>query len=178
MGLRMMSAIILAENRVADAETSRRTVARSLSALVPLVVGDIVADAVIVGRPDTDFSAVEQSAGCASECDDDFGIALMRAAKRLRRDRLLLLKAGYALDASFADEIVQAIENDPPGAVRIVRAEPDTFVQRVMPDLAPAVAIVVPRSLLAAGKAHGPVTIAKFAKMFAGRPMRARAFRV
>ena len=178
IGLRMISAIILAEDHVADAESRRRAVARSLSALVPLVVGDIVADATIVGRANEDLSTVEQREGCGSEYDDDTSIALKRAAAGSRRDRLLVLRAGYAPDASFADEVVQAIENDAPGTVRIVRAEPITFLQRIAPRLAPAVALVAPRSLFAGVTLPGAVTLARLARTLAGRPMRARAIRV
>ena len=174
----MMSAIILAENSGADVESRLRAVARSLSALVALVVGDVVADAVVVAHGDLDLTTVEQSAGCRSETGSDLRDALERAAMRIRRERVLLLRAGYAPDGTFADEIVRAIEIDPPGRVRMLRAEPNTNLQRIAPRLAPIAAIVASRVDVTERLPDGAINIARLARVWSGHTMRAHAISV
>ena len=174
----MMSAIILAEDKSIGRESRLRAVARSLSALVALVVGDVVADAVVVAHDDMDLTSVEQRAGCKSETASDLRTALVQASTQVRRDRVLLLRAGFAPDGPFADEIVRAIELDPPGCIRTLRAEPATSLQRVAPRLAPIVAIVASRFDIAERLPGGAINVARVARSWSGHSMRACAIRV
>ena len=99
----MLSALVLVEpHRLEYPSACVRDVAKSLAALVALVVADIVSDALVVTHPGVDFEPIEETAGCRIIVNASLTIALAQAAALARRERLLLLRPGSAPDTSSA----------------------------------------------------------------------------
>ena len=174
----MLSAIILVDPAATEhASACLRDVAKTLAALVSYVVADLVADACIVAPPGLDFAPIKTSSGCRVILDRSFASALSRAADQARRERLLLLRQGYAPDANFGDEIVSVLEASP-DEPRALRAQAQTFLQRVWPALLPTAALVCPRTAVSAGLLDEPITLDRLAARLRARPLRTAAIRL
>jgi hypothetical protein len=149
----MLSAVILAHDEppAPQPEVRARRVTRTLGALIALVVADIVGDAQIIARRGHDFAALADRAGCSVVAEDDPDRALAQSLHRARRPDILLIRAGYAPDRGFADEIGMMAEDAVGGLPpRALHRDADTFIQRLWPQRAPVVGLVASRDTLQA----------------------------
>ena len=141
----MLSVIVLA-----GAETgsfSAESVARTLASLVPAVVEGVVRDVTLVAPAGVaHLRELADHAGCAlaEAAAGDFLLAGLAAA---RGDLLFIVLAGRAPDPGFTVEVVDLFDKSSERAPRsaLLRAEPDTFPQRLVPALCPAEGLIARR---------------------------------
>jgi hypothetical protein len=137
----MLTAIVVCSQRQAILRTPEALV-RTLAPLVGACVAGLVHDVVLAGPADGDLALLADHAGCAFvEADyeaDWLGAALARA----RRPNLLLLRAGFVPEAGYAEEIEDAVSLLP-ATTLVMRATAQSFAERLVPALAPVVAVVM-----------------------------------
>lgn len=159
----MLSVIVLAPAQSGPDSMAGRAdeaVARSLSALVSAAVADLVRDACVVGEPGQRLEKIADHAGCRIATDVDRRRALDGALREARSETIFLLSAGYAPMSGFIDEMSDWLLAVEPRPVAL-RCEPDTFLQRVFPVLAPIVGIAARRSDVSASSGVEPQTLAR-----------------
>lgn len=156
----MLTAVLLAYD--APAQPLRRdAIARGLASLVDACVQGLVADAVLVGAPGRGLDKVADEAGCAlveAQRPED---GLSEALSIARRDDVLLLLAGYAVERGFVDEVDDAFAYGDRRRPLVLRAAPNSFVTRVAPRLAAPVGVVASRSALRAAASADPKRLAR-----------------
>lgn len=175
----MLSAFVLVDSAAPGFEEADRVraIIKTLGALVELVVADIVADATIVMRPDAAIHGVESSAGCTIVEDTNLGAGLYRALPGARRETALVLTPGFAPAGTFRAEIELALAADG-GPALALAAEPETFLQRLWPGLAPAVGLIARRTSLAKAAQSTDGRLVSLQKALSASRMRTRALRV
>ena len=145
----MLSAIILATDRSAPQSASSEAVVRSLSALVSAAIEGIVRDVTLASAGDSEeLRKIADHAGCEmAEAADPSG-AIAAGIASARGDLLLVLRAGYAPQAGFIEEIADMFQRATrPDALRF-RIVPTGFWTRLAPGLAPVRGLVAKRSVL------------------------------
>ena len=175
----MLSAFVLVDPTAPGFEEADRVraIVKTLGALVELVVADIVADATVVTRPDAAIHGVEHSAGCTIVEDAHLGAGLARALPRARRETALVLTPAYAPAGTFRAEIELAVSGEGLKALTLV-AEPETFLQRMWPGIAPVTGLVATRTALVRAAQSTDGRLASLAKALSARPMRTSALRL
>jgi len=143
----MLTAILLAYD--APAQPLRGdAVARSLASLVEACVQGLVADAALVGAPERGLDRIADDAGCAlietARAEEGFARALALA----RRDDVLTMLAGYAVERGFIDEVQDAFAYGDRARPLILRAAPDSLLTRLAPRLSAPVAVIARKSAL------------------------------
>src|SRR5579885_1164592 len=140
-GLAMLSTIVFCEDRLAAQIQARlaEVLARTLASLVTAKVEGILADVRIAGPAGAGLEAVANHAGCAfveAAAEADW----LRAALEAAKERLaFLLRCGFAPDPGFIEEAAEFLSLLPKGAPSmLLRAEPEAFLERLAPSLAPA----------------------------------------
>ena len=157
----MISAIVWAPEKIAA-----MPVARSLAALVPLVVSGLVRDVRLAAPPE--FGSLADEAGCG------LSASLEEAVAAARGPWLLILQAGFAPQSGFAGEAEDFIAAGQrlPG---VLRQEPAGFFTRLAPHLAPPAAILLTKEMLLDPAAKDLVALARAAG--ASRTLAAQARR-
>ncbi len=151
----MISAIVLApdgwpaDNDVAH---SREVVVRSLVWLVTAVCSSVVRDVTLAVPSGLGLSEVADQAGCALVQNEAEGERLANAVSGAKEPRLMVLKAGYQPDPGLVDEIDAFARRYPPDTTALLLAAPATLLQRLFPQRAPAVGILLPRGMAAASR--------------------------
>ena len=175
----MLSAFVLVDPTAVqfDRADRVRAIIKTLGALVELVVADVIADATILTRPDPSLQGVESSAGCTIVEDADLGNALARALPKARRDNALILAPGYAPDFTFRAEVDLVFGSAGPRRLTLL-SEPETFIQRLLPSLAPVAGVLATRAALSAVAQESGQTLSALKRALSARPMRTRALRV
>ena len=150
----MLSAIILATDRAAPQSASSEAVVRTLSALVSAAIEGIVRDVTLACAGDnTDLRKIADHAGCEIAGAADPSGAIAAGLASARGDLLLVLRAGYAPQAGFIEEIADMFQRATrPNALRF-RTVPDSFLTRLAPGFAPVQGLVAKRSVLDATSA-------------------------
>jgi hypothetical protein len=102
-------------------------VIRTLGALVPAAVAGLIADVALVGPADVaDLSAIADHAGCQLLVCQSEGEALRLGLMACRRERALVIRAGYIPGSGFLEELADLLG---PGAgafrAAILRERPD-----------------------------------------------------
>ena len=82
----------------------REAVARSLGSLVESCVQGLIADALILAAPGRGLDRIADEAGCALIETPHAADGMAQALKAARRDHILLLLAGFAVERGFAEE--------------------------------------------------------------------------
>ena len=175
----MLTTIVLAARESFAASPSPaglRKAMRTLAALVPLAVGGFSGEVILAGPGSDAMHRLADEAGCAlatgAEPGEALAAALARSAKRWR----LVLAAGSAPEAGFADEasdFMAAGEN----AAAVLRGAPETFATRLFPALAPAAGVLALQAMFPAGRAADVGQLARLLRP-AGVTLRTRARRL
>lgn len=163
----MISTIVLEPRSFPRGEAGRALVVRSLAWLVGAAVAGIVGEVVIAARADLDLADIADAVGSRLAEADGEGGRLAIAATALRSDRVLVMVAGYAPDAAFAQEIARLAAP----TARLL-AEPATLTQRLFPARAPVVGVLVPAAMLRG--AEGFAALARASRGAPTFPARAR----
>lgn len=145
----MLTAVLIAFDSP-GAPLRREAVARSLGSLVESCVQGVIADAVVLAAPERGLDGIADEAGCALIETPRAADGVAQALKAARRDHILLLQAGFAVERGFAEETQDLFaygESDRPRALRLA---PDSLLTRLAPGRARAVGLIAPKSALAA----------------------------
>jgi len=145
----MLSAIVLAADRSLPQSASSEAVVRTLSALVTAAIEGLVRDVTLAcGGQSLELRKIADHAGCEiAEAADPAG-AIAAGLASARGDVLLVLRAGYAPQAGFIEEISDMFQRATrPNALRF-RTVPDSFLTRLAPGFAPVQGLVAKRSVL------------------------------
>lgn len=174
----MISAIVLAPDtaRSADVEHVREVAVRSLVWLVSAVVSGVVRDVTLAVPTGLGLSEVADQVGCAFVEADGEADRLVEAVKVSRGMRLLIIKAGFQPDGGLPDEIDSFVRRSSADAVALVLAAPATAAQRLLPDRAPIVGVLVPRGFCLRRPPSGFDGLARLVKR--GVRLRTRASRI
>ena len=159
----MISAIVLCSDDVAGGRDAREIVVRSLGWLVPAVVAGVVRDVTIAVPTRLDLGEIADRVGCEVVHAEDEAGRLRGGADKARSSKLLIVKAGYQPDDQFIQEI------DTRGGLLIEQtavmlAEPSTFLERLMPNLAPIIGVLASK-----GQVLGAGSFANLARASKGR---------
>lgn len=147
----MLSAVLIAFDSP-GAPLRREAVARSLGSLIESCVQGLVADAVIVAEAAQGMEEVADEAGCALiETSRDAG-GVAQAIKAVRREHILLLLAGFAVERGFSEEAQDFFAYGDRNRARALRLAPDSLLTRLAPGLARPVGLIAPKSALAAAR--------------------------
>ena len=170
----MLTAVLLAYDAPA-APLRREAAARSLGSLVEACVQGLVADAALVGAPDCGLERIADEAGCALVKTARAGDGLAEALAMARRDHILLLLAGYAVERGFVEEIEDLFAYDDRGRARILRLAPHSLLTRLAPNLSRPVGLIAAKSALAEA---GAADLSRLARKLRGAELTTRARRV
>jgi hypothetical protein len=158
----MLSAILLAHpSRASGAALSaarqREAVLRSLASLVDGCVQGLIGDAVLAGAAeDAGLASIADEAGCELVTAQASADALALAAALARREGVLLLTAGYAVERGFFEEIRDALNFGDPAQAYVLRAAPRSLLTRFAPRLAAPAALVARKAALTPGAGDVP----------------------
>ena len=145
----MLSAVLLATDRSMPQSASSEAVVRSLAALVTAAIEGLVRDVTLACSGDSaDLRKIADHAGCEiAEAADPAGVIAAGLASA-RGDMLLILRAGYAPQAGFIEEISDAFGRATrPNALRF-RAVPTGLLTRLAPGFSPVGGLVAKRAAL------------------------------
>lgn len=145
----MLTAILLACDGPA-LPLRNDAVARSLASLVESCVQGLIADAVLVGAPQRGLDRVADEAGCTLIESPVVEAGFAQALELARRDWVLALRAGYAVERGFADEVNDAFAYGAADRALVLRAAPSSLLTRLSPRLAEPVGIIAQKSALRA----------------------------
>ena len=153
----MISAIVLVSDRqsIDDTDHAHEVLVRSLVWLVTAVVAGVVRDVTLAIPPGFGLSEVADQSGCALVEAEEEGIRLASAIAAVRGPRLLVLRAGYQIDAKIVDEIDVFVRRQPEEAAAFILSEPQTAAQRLLPGRAPVVGILAPKATCTALASRG-----------------------
>jgi hypothetical protein len=170
---KMLTAILLAYDTPAG-PLRRDAIARSLASLVDACVQGLVADAVLAGAPSRGLDKIADEAGCAlveAACMED---GLQQALALARRDDILLLLAGKAVERGFIEELNDAFAFGECDQSLVLRCAPASFVTRLFPRLAPPAGIVARKNAL---RAAGTADLNRLSKKLRGAELKSLARR-
>ena len=142
----MLSVIILC------GQASPETVVRTLAPLVQASVKGLVRDVVLAGATAGDLALIADHAGCAFVAAETEAEALRRAVSVARGGTLMIFQAGHIPEAGFLEELedLLAAGLSQASGGHLLRAAPESFLQRLVPQLAPAVGLIAVRELCTA----------------------------
>ena len=145
----MLSAVVLASDLSAQRSASSEAVVRSLSALVTAAIEGLVRDVTLACVGDNpDLRKIADHAGCEiAEAADPAGVIAAGLASA-RGDMLLILRAGYAPQAGFIEEIADMFGRATRPAALRFRAVPASFLTRLAPGFSPVRGLVANRAIL------------------------------
>ena len=141
----MISAIVLVPDRRRsdDADHVREVAVRSLAWLVSAVVAGVVGDVTLAGPADVDLADIADRVGCKVVAASDEAERLTLAIADSQHGRVLILRAGYQHDATVIDELDAFLRRSGPETALILAA-PETLIERILPDRAPVIGILMP----------------------------------
>lgn len=145
---------------------------RTLASLIDACVAGLLADATLVGPPDSGLGGIADEAGCGLIEAVDARSGLARALPGMRYPHVLVMRAGHAPERGFVDELRDAMDFGERDRALVLRAAPSSLLTRLMPRLAEPVGLVAPR---AAFGAAGDLTV--LAKKLRAAEMTTRARR-
>ncbi len=145
----MLTALLLAHGSP-GAPLRRDAVARSLASLVESCVQGLVADAVLIGAPAQGLETIADEAGCVLIETSNPLEGLARGLDAARRDQILLLAAGNAVERGFVDEIDDIFAYGAGDRALVLRAAPHSFLTRVAPRFSEPVGLIAAKSALRA----------------------------
>ena len=148
----MLSAIVITGDQADPQPATPEAVVRTLSALVGAAIEGLVRDVTLAAPGvDADLRKIADHAGCElAEAATPAG-AIAAGIAAARGDLLLVLRAGHAPEAGFAEEIVDVFQRSSRPRTLRFREEPQSFLTRLFPALSPVRGLVAARSALDAG---------------------------
>jgi hypothetical protein len=151
----MLSVILFCGGGPRVSNLRPETVVRTLAPLVQGSIKGLIGDVTLVGPPGHELALIGDHAGCAVIEAEAASDQLRLALEAARGPQLMLLHAGYVPEAGFFEEVEDLLAADLPktGGV-ILRAAPETLLERFFPRLAPAAGMIVARSLCEAAAAN------------------------
>ena len=161
----MLSAVILAFDtppatpRRGRESAEREAIVRTLASLIDACVAGLVADAVLVGPPNSGLEIIAEEAGCGLVEAVDARSGLARALPAMRYPDVLVLRAGHAPERGFVDELRDALAYGERDRAMVLRAAPHSLLTRLAPQLAEPVGLVARREDF--GAAGDLATLAK-----------------
>ena len=174
----MISAIVLVSDRQStdDTEHAHEIVVRSLVWLVSAVVAGVVRDVTLANPPGFGLSEVADQSGCALVEAEEEGARLAAAIAAVRGPRLLILRAGYHVDSRIGEEIDAFVRRQPETESALILSEPETAAQRLLPNRAPIIGVLLSKST---AQAIAPRSFSRLARAIRrGTRFRARATRI
>jgi hypothetical protein len=123
---------------------------RSLTSLVRANVEGLLRDVVIAGPQGFGLGLIADHAGCHWVEAETEPLWLRRALELARGPDLLLLRSGHAPGQGFIEEVDDFLSGPNRGSLpRTARlhTEPETFIERLFPRLAPIAGLIAPRDL-------------------------------
>jgi hypothetical protein len=173
LGSIMLSTIVLCESsqqseRIDPAER----LVRSLSSLIRANVEGLLGDVAIAGPSGRGLGLIADQAGCALFEAASESEWLRRAIAAARGPELFLLRSGFAPQLGFIEEagdFLRAEGVDNPGRTHaaLLRAAPETFVERLFPRTAPLAGLIAPRDrCVELSAAKSPVKFPALARFF------------
>ncbi|WP_159731674.1 transposase [Methylosinus sp. Ce-a6] len=161
----MLSAVILAFDTPpatggrGQESAEREAIVRTLASLIDACVAGLIADAMLVGPPDSGLGVIAEEAGCGLVEAVDARSGLARALPALRYPDVLALRAGHAPERGFVDELRDALAYGERGRARVLRAAPSSLLTRIAPRLSEPVGLIARRD--AFGAAGDLATLAR-----------------
>lgn len=152
----MLSAVILAFDPPVSAalersgDAMREAIVRTLASLIDACVTGLIADAVLVGPPDSGLGAIADEAGCGLVEAVDARSGLARALPGVRYPDVFVFVAGHALERGFVEEVRDLRAFGERDRALVLRAAPHSLMTRIAPWLAEPVGLVAPRAALGA----------------------------
>ena len=153
----------------------REAVARSLGSLVESCVQGLIADALILAAPGRGLDRIADEAGCALIETPHAAEGMAQALKAARRDHILLLLAGFAVERGFAEEAQDFFAYGDSSRARTLRLAPESLITRLAPNLARPVGLIAPKSALSSAAG---ADWARLVRMMRGADLTTRARRV
>ncbi|WP_363347361.1 transposase [Methylocystis echinoides] len=169
----MLTALLLAHGPSA-APLRRDAIARSLASLVESCVQGLVADAVLIGAPQRGLETIADEAGCALVETASAEEGLAQGLDVARRDHILLLSAGSAVERGFVDEIDDVFAYGARDRALVLRLAPHSFWTRLAPGFSEPVGIIATKSAL---RAAATADLARLAKKLGCAELACRARR-
>lgn len=143
----MISAIVLATGD--PPERARELAVRSLAWLVSAVVAGVVRDVTAACPSSWPVADVMEHAGCELVQGESETGRLAAAATLARCERVLVLRLGFQPEGPLVAEIDAAQPRLEPHAAALLLEAPASMMQRLFPDRAPVVGLLLPRERLA-----------------------------
>jgi hypothetical protein len=148
----MLSTIVSCEDKGAGQAAGGLTevLTRTLASLVTAKVEGILCDVRIAGPAEMGLAFIANHAGCGvieAEREDNW---LRLAIEAARGPWIFLLRCGWAPEAGFIEEARDFLERgtkDSPHVVAL-RASPESYLERLLPSLAPVAGLVGSRDLM------------------------------
>jgi hypothetical protein len=141
----MLSLILLCRS-APDSAAFSETVVRTLSPLVAASARGLLRDVVLVGPPGQDLPLIAEHAGCAVVEAAHEGEGLQKALGLARSNIIIAFYAGYVPEAGFFEEIEDYLNvRGGSSDARRLRAAPETFLERMFPQLAASVGVIAGR---------------------------------
>jgi hypothetical protein len=142
----MLSALILAADGD-RAPVSPDALVRTLAALVPAAIEGLVRDLAIAGLAGQDLASIADHAGCEFSESVAVSDVIGQGLKLVRGPHVFVLRAGYAPEAGFIEEIGDFLGRSGAGERgALMRQKPETFWPTLVPVLSPAVGMISTRS--------------------------------
>lgn len=149
----MISAIVLATGD--PPERVRELAVRSLAWLVSAVVAGVVRDVIAACPSSWPVADVMEHAGCALVTAEAEAGRLAAAIALARCERVLVLRLGFQPEGPLVAEIDAAQPRLAADAAALLLEAPSSMLQRVFPDLAPVVGLLLPRQHLMGERTYG-----------------------
>jgi len=148
----MLSVIILCDE---SAESGRpEAVVRTLAPLVGAAVKGLVRDVVVAGPKGRQRDVIGDHAGCAIIEADLESVRLKEAFAAAKVETLMLLRSGHIPEIGFFEEVEDVLSSNLEARGLLLRALPETFIERMIPRMAPAAGLIAARAHCAASGAQ------------------------
>ena len=147
----MISALVLADDASFPQPASADAVVRTLSALIPATIEGLIRDVAVTGLDGRrELLKIADHAGCELILSADHAQLLPAALKAARCDLVFVLKAGFAPNPGYIEEISDRFQSSRAPSALLMRREPETFFTRLLPQFSPVAGFVTKRSALSA----------------------------
>lgn len=171
----MLTAVLLAYDAPRAPPLRRDMIARSLGSLVEACVQGLVADATLIGAPARGLDKIADEAGCGLIETARAEEGLAQALQMARRDHILLLIAGFAVERGFVEEVQDLFAYGDYARARTLRLAPDSILTRIAPGFARPVGLIAEKAALADAGGHD---VSRLARALRGADLASRARRV
>jgi hypothetical protein len=143
----MLSALVYCPAPHDHKQVTCEAIVRTLGALVPAIVEGILRDVVIVAvKIDFDLQHIADHAGCALIDANAPDHLFQQGIKAIRGRHVFVLRAGLIAESGFADELADCLVDRMASA--LMREQPQSLIERLLPNLAPVGGVLVSKEAL------------------------------